>query len=146
MRNTVYTIGYGGMEGAAELAQVCRDTGAVLLDVRYSPYSRNEAFTGRTIRLAVPRYEHVPQLGNRNYKEHDAPIDIADPRLGLAIAENYLERGPILLLCYCPHVSVCHRKTVADMLAERGYPVIHLSRQRKQKPQGGTESKQGMLF
>ena len=82
---------------------------APLCDIRYSPHSRNPAYT-------QARYRHVPALGNRNYRGGE--IAIVDYPTGLQQIAAVLQDWPaVILLCVCADVQTCHRKGVGEQLA-----------------------------
>jgi hypothetical protein len=133
--NKLYTIGYQGLRGVYQLLNFAVPLDADIIDIRFTPYSKNEEWTQATLlnRLCdlqfgglKPRYVHIKELGNVNYKG-DGPIELLHAEFGMARLEERLKQKPCILLCRCPEVNQCHRKVVAD-LAERwwGIKVEHL--------------------
>ncbi len=125
MVNTLYTLGYARWSlDQVEAVATMRD--ALLVDVRLKPFSRKPGFAKAALaRRLGARYQHVEALGNVNYQ--GGPIQLRDPDLGLFTLEQHIERQPVILLCGCANVETCHRKTIADLAAERfGLEVIHL--------------------
>lgn len=127
MNNKVYHFGYQGHKPEDLLAE-CRRLGAILLDIRYAPYSRWQAgWQRKSLQLLFgPDYLHVPQLGNINYK-NGLPIEIADMEAGLSIVFEQLKSRPVVLMCVCREFERCHRRLVAEELEERGIAVMPLS-------------------
>lgn len=125
----IFTWGY--LTGALDTLQRHQEARrALIVDVRYTPFSRAPAFRrGPLARVFGPDYLWVRAFGNRNYKTPGAPIELVDPVAGLELLDQAgvgLER-PALLLCGCREASACHRATVARFLhLERGWLVEHL--------------------
>lgn len=120
----VYTLGYTGLNMAAIKAKL-EEVNGVLVDCRFSPFSRAPVWQKASfIRELGPRYIHVKQFGNRNYRPQDAGrgIDLVDPESGIRILEANgvfdVEGGSVVLMCACPESSGCHRRPVATILAE----------------------------
>lgn len=117
----IYTWGYIA-SSYDDLRAYLRATGALLVDVRLSPYSRLPLWHGDAIQRAVQPcdYIHVAALGNVNYKG-GGPIRLRDPEAGYrriaAMLERTLEPRDIILMCACYDATTCHRKTAAEYLA-----------------------------
>jgi uncharacterized protein (DUF488 family) len=122
----LYTAGYTGLR-PNELKATAERLGAVVADIRFRPFSRNPAWSKVNVSKALgDRYHHVQALGNRNYKS--GPIDLIDVEAGISLVGTLLEKQPVILLCVCPNVETCHRKTAAEKLAEAlGCEVKHLT-------------------
>ena len=124
---TVYTLGYS-KRTPAEVEKMLDRLGAVLFDIRFSPRSRNPAWSKKNLTaLLDERYQHVKPFGNKNFK--GGPIELLNFNEGLDII-NSSER-PVILMCVCEDYNRCHRKTVAEMLAEHGYVSVELGRSHK---------------
>jgi uncharacterized protein (DUF488 family) len=124
--HTLYTAGYTGLK-PEELKATAERLGAVVADIRFRPFSRNPAWSKVNVSKALgDRYQHIQALGNRNYK--GGPIDLLGVEAGIGIVGTLLETQPVILLCVCTNVETCHRKTVAEKLAEAlGCEVKHLT-------------------
>jgi uncharacterized protein (DUF488 family) len=126
----IYTLGYGKVLRARVVYRVVSDQNLLLVDVRLSPRSRLGDWQGGfLVGLFGPRYIHVPEFGNINYKG-DGPIKIKDLAAGYARVQAHLVDGRpgVVLLCGCGNVQTCHRKVVAEYLAtQTGLPVQHLT-------------------
>jgi uncharacterized protein (DUF488 family) len=143
---TLYSIGY---EKALLKDVLATLTGAglrTLIDVRDRPISRRPGFSKRQLAAAVEeagmRYVHLAALGtppegrlaNRR-GEWDKFWGIVEERLARPEAELDLQQAaeiaraaPSCLLCYEADWQVCHRRRIAEMLAQRhGFEVRHLS-------------------
>jgi rhodanese-related sulfurtransferase len=125
--NPVFTIGYTGWH-PPDLAAAVTSRGAVLVDVRFRPFSRSPAWLqGALVDLVgEENYVECREFGNVNYNT-GGPIHIADAKAGLAKVAPILQERPIVLLCACSQVATCHRTKVAEFLNGRlGAPVEHL--------------------
>ena len=133
---TIYTFGYTGSTPRALVAHL-EETGALLVDIRMSPYSRVPAWGGRSLRERVgpTRYMGLPAFGNVNYK--GGPIVLCRPDMGLTALRPVLATRAVILLCACADYRMCHRLTAALYLqAELGGPIVHLPG-KSQEPREG---------
>lgn len=129
MTTEIYTAGYGSTAPAI-LFRILDELGAVLVDIRYSPYGR-PAWRQPELRKALGyRYIHLRALGNVNYKSGSIRlVNYAAGRDALAKLDR-----PAVLLCACGNPQGCHRTVVGDMLRADGFNVIELDIARKNKP------------
>lgn len=114
----LYTVGYlAGWDGE-QLASWIERIGGTLLDIRTSPTSSHPHWRGRALQRRLrDRYQHVPELGNRNYNRPGAPIALIAPERAIALVTDVLHRGPAVLLCACPRYQRCHRSVAAEFLS-----------------------------
>jgi uncharacterized protein (DUF488 family) len=126
---TLYTLGYTGIKPAQLLAKV-EMLGAIVLDVRYSPRSRAHQWNGiEMARLLGQHYQHVPALGNINYKS-GGPVEINMPQVGVPQVMAILAARSAILLCACPDHETCHRSIVAGLVQAMCHcEVIHLGKE-----------------
>lgn len=124
--STIYTFGYQGQQLETLQAHV-EHLNAVLLDIRFSPRSRNPIWSRKRLQQVFGgSYLHLPDLGNVNYRNGRA-IQINNLNLGGAKVAAMMKAAPVVLLCVCANVHTCHRKVVADALGEKyGWTVEHL--------------------
>lgn len=121
-KQKIYTAGYSG-KSLDWLEQKSSELGALVIDVRYSPNSRNPTWRESHLRNKLgTRYSHVKALGNKNYR--GTTIQLADWDAGLKIIE-YINQ-PVILLCVCEDPTVCHRTEIALKLTAMGYEVEEL--------------------
>ncbi len=139
----LFTIGY---EGAApddfmRALKVARID--VLLDVRELPISRRKGFSktalGSALTEAGITYRHEKQLGSPKAIRHRLREDGNYPRFFREFDRHLIEqsnllvaltgelKGNVALMCYEKDHEACHRRSVADALAELlGKTPIHL--------------------
>jgi uncharacterized protein (DUF488 family) len=124
MMHQLYTFGYSGRL-PHELRALVEQLDAVVVDIRFSPRSRNPHWTaGRLTSLLGERYRHLSVLGNRNYK--DGPIEFVDLAEGVVKVGELLRERPVILLCVCADVERCHRLPAAEAIVSRyGITVQH---------------------
>ena len=125
--NTLYTIGYSGWK-PEQIAATVAELGAVLWDIRRSPWSRAPQWRQPALRqLLGPAYVHMAPLGNVNYNT-DGPIQLANPQAAVDPARAVLQTSPIILLCGCKEAETCHRSDAAAYLAWQlgGLEIVHL--------------------
>jgi uncharacterized protein (DUF488 family) len=142
----LFTIGYEKASQADVLAALEAAGIATLIDVRDRPQSRRAGFSKRQLEAAVEtiglRYVHLKALGtppegreaNRT-RQWQRFWRIVEDKLASTEAEIDLQRAaelahaaPSCLLCYEADWKICHRRRVAEILAERhGFEVQHLA-------------------
>jgi uncharacterized protein (DUF488 family) len=142
---TLFTIGYEKALLKDVIAVLAAAGVEILLDVRDRPISRRPGFSKRQLTAGVEdagiRYVHLAALGtppegrlaNRR-REWGRFWSIVEEKLARSEAELELQRAaelaeaaPSCLLCYEADWRVCHRRRVADILAERrGFAICHL--------------------
>jgi uncharacterized protein (DUF488 family) len=143
---TLYTIGYEKTLLKDVLATLAAAGVAALLDVRDRPISRRPGFSKRQLAAGVEdagmRYSHLRALGtppegrlaNRR-REWDQFWAIVEEKLASTEAELALQEAaelaraaPSCLLCYEADWHICHRRRVAEILAQRhGFIIRHLT-------------------
>jgi uncharacterized protein (DUF488 family) len=108
--NPIYSFGYGGHK-AVELAGWVRKNGAILVDVRFSPSSKDEQWRKANLKeLLGEQYVHVQELGNENFKGNE--IRIKDLSAGMMRVHGLLQRAPVVIMCACWNRATCHRTLV----------------------------------
>ena len=142
----LFTIGYEKARLADVVAALAGAGVATLIDVRDRPISRRPGFSKRQLAAAVEeagmRYLHLQALGTppegreagrrRDWERFWGIVEtrLAGPEADLALHEAALSarQSPSCLLCYEADWRCCHRRRVAEILAERhGFVVRHLA-------------------
>jgi len=142
---TLYTIGYEKARLADVVATLAAAGIATLIDVRDRPISRRPGFSRRQLAAAIEaagmRYLSLRALGTppegreagrrRDWDRfwHIVETRLSGPEAELALHEAGLTAGHATscLLCYEADWRRCHRRRVAELLAERhGFAVKHL--------------------
>lgn len=134
----LYTIGYA-LWTLRQVVRLIRRLDAILVDVRFSRRTRKREFTPKALGGALGgRYVWAGDLGNVNYKGGRIRIKNLSAGLG-QLAELSSGGKPLVLMCVCADVAVCHRKVVAEKAKARlGAEVEHLGPPKRPK--------QGKLF
>jgi uncharacterized protein (DUF488 family) len=141
---TVYTIGHG-TRPAPELVECLTQADVkTLVDVRRFPGSRrnpqfNQAPLSAALEAAGIVYRHVAELGGRRSaepgEERFACIRVPAFRsyaarmmtpAWLEALEQALAEPTPCFLCAETSWQKCHRRLIAELLAARGHPVVHL--------------------
>jgi uncharacterized protein (DUF488 family) len=141
----LYTIGYEKALLKDVISTLPAARVATLIDVRDRPISRRPGFSKRQLAAAVEdaemRYVHLQALGTpregrlagrrREWDRFWGIVEekLARPEAELALLEaaEIAEAAPSCLLCYEADWQVCHRRRVAEILAQRhGFAVSHL--------------------
>jgi uncharacterized protein (DUF488 family) len=133
---TLFTIGYE-RRTQEELVRELAEAGISLLaDVRELPLSRRRGFSKTALALALGEagiaYEHHRSLGNPKpfrdaWKRGDSAAGIAGYRShlagpsseGVAALAARVAQGGVCLLCVEHDPESCHRRLLAESLAER---------------------------
>ena len=128
--NKIYTVGYSSLKSPSDLVRLGKQYEAMVVDTRLVPYSRVPFWRKEELSLALGGTDHYRYLGrtlgNLNYK-NGGPIKIADPERGIAELAALLQQSSVILLCTCARVETCHRRVIAEMLAETtGATIEHL--------------------
>jgi uncharacterized protein (DUF488 family) len=140
------TIGYEGCTIGAVLATLRAAKVALLIDVRAVPQSRKPGFSKRQLAAGLDQagitYVHLQGLGTPKpgrdavraghpermeviFREHMAS-DRAQAEL--AQARTLAAERRACLLCFERDHTTCHRRLVAEMIAdETGQPIMHLA-------------------
>jgi uncharacterized protein (DUF488 family) len=123
----IYTLGYTGLT-PKELSRAARQQNFMVLDIRFSPRSRNFVWNKRFLKQELgDHYEHIQELGNVNYK-NGGDILIMNPSAGVARVAGYLAKQDVCVMCVCKDVHTCHRQTVSQLIhATTGFSVTHLT-------------------
>lgn len=116
MTQIIYTTGYTG-KNFEDLKPLIEMLDAVLVDVRFSSYSRRSEWTHDYLKLLLKnRYKHVQNLGNRTFKE--GKITIQNLEMGIRTVQSFAINA--VLLCGCEDFAKCHRAVIAQELRRRG--------------------------
>ena len=142
----LFTIGYEKAAQADVLKTLSQAGVELLIDVRDRPQSRRAGFSKSTLAASLDaaglRYVHLKALGtppegreaNRT-RQWEKFWRIVETRLQSPEAEIDLQQAaalagtaPACLLCYEADWHICHRRRVAELLAERhGFTIHHLA-------------------
>lgn len=112
-----YTTGFAGKD-TNDLKPMLDRLDAILIDVRLSP--TNETLRWRQIYLKAllrEKYHHVPQLGNRAFREKKIQVQHLD--LGIKILVSF--NANAVLMCECANSEHCHRLVIARELRRKGF-------------------------
>ncbi len=141
----IFTIGYEGLD-SERLGSVLRSAGVALLaDVRAVANSRKRGFSkgalATSLREAGLGYAHLrslgtPKSGRQAARAGDAALmrriyceEVLDTADGLAALDGLAqmaEAAPICLLCFERDPAQCHRRVLAERLAQRGFAISDL--------------------
>ena len=118
--NNLYDIGYIGCK-MDHFQKVVELTGATIIDIRFSPFSRNPVWIKSKMQKVLGKhYVHNQSLGNVNYKIPGMEnVKFLDEKNGLKTIESYLKTGPVIVMCACKDRNHCHR-----LLAVQKYEAI----------------------
>lgn len=115
MTQKIFTTGYTAKD-INDLRPMLDALDAVLVDIRFAPYS--QVLHWRQVYLKVllgSKYRHIPNLGNRTYKEDK--ITIQNLQLGLETVFSLSKNA--ILMCACETVEKCHRRVIIAELQKR---------------------------
>ena len=145
-RTVLFSIGYEKALLKDFIATLSGAGVATLIDVRDRPISRRPGFSKRQLAAAIEGagmgYVHLAALGTPpegrlagRRREWDRFWQIVEEKLACTEAELDLQQaaeiaraGPSCLLCYEADWHVCHRRRIAEILAERhDFAVRHLA-------------------
>ncbi|MFO7992101.1 MAG: DUF488 domain-containing protein [Thermoplasmata archaeon] len=128
----IYTIGYQGRTFDEFVDMLLEKNVVHLVDVRSSPTSRREEFRKEELKKRLFRksilYVHMPELGGliegdyREYMKEEAWKN------QFRELEELAEEGVTAIMCLEKDPMRCHRRFIAERLAERGWEVIHIGK------------------
>ena len=116
MTQKIFTTGYTAKD-INDLRPMLDVLDAILVDIRFAPYS--QVVHWRQVYLKVllgSKYLHIPNLGNRTYKEDK--ITIQNLQLGLETVFSLNKN--VVLMCACEKMKNCHRFVIIAELKKRG--------------------------
>lgn len=145
MSNTLFTIGYEGID-PDRLADALKEAGvSVLADVRAVANSRKRGFSKGALKAGLEDaglgYEHfrslgTPKAGRQAARANDAALmrkifceevlDTADGGLALDELIELAGQKPICLFCFEREPENCHRRVLSERLAARGFTTVDL--------------------
>lgn len=126
----IYTTGYTEKD-VADLPDLLENLDAILVDIRFSPNSKHLVWTKNYLSLLLKRrYRHIPQLGNRAYKE--GKIQIQNLELGIRLLSDLDDNA--VLLCACKNLNECHRFVVMNELLKRNFQVEEIKSWKVNRP------------
>src|SRR5689334_11534584 len=97
----LYPLGYATPQANGRLASLMQHAYMLLIDTRYTPYSRLPSFRREALEAQYGRrYRWAGKyLGNLNYRT-GGPIRLAQPEIGIPALVRYLAEGySLVLLC-----------------------------------------------
>lgn len=142
MPSSIYTIGYEKRD-VSDVFEKLNESGiAILLDVRWRPSSRKKGLSKSPLKETCDEhgleYIHDRQLGTPpeilDDKKETGEYDwdayeafLEEQQDSLDDAAEVAQKDKVALLCYERNAEECHRRLVADKIAERtGLEVTHL--------------------
>lgn len=102
----------------------------LIVDVLFRPYSfqHDWACGEALLERWGERYLHLPQWGNRNYRDRGGEIKFADFKGGWQIVKNlFSEYDTFYLMCACGKPDKCHRTVIKTQLAFNRYAVTEMN-------------------
>lgn len=133
-----YTLGYQAAGSIEAVARLAKEHRAAVADIRFSGKARgfHETTFRNVLATAAIRYERLPELGNKNYKNPEAGIELASPDEGYEkFMRLYRELRSVIIMCACRNLHQCHRYIVAMRISglfdasedlREDLPVTHL--------------------
>jgi ASCH domain len=112
----LYPLGYASPQANERLASLMQHARMLLIDTRYTPYSRLPSFRREALEAHYgKRYRWAGKyLGNLNHTT-GGPIRLAQPEIGIPALVRYLQEGySLVLLCGCASYEQCHRKVIVE--------------------------------
>lgn len=135
----IYSIGHS-TRTLTELIVVLKHYGIErVVDIRHFPGSRhNPQFNREQLEAALPaagiEYRWLVQLGGYRSGGYLAHMETTEFAEGLAELERLARERPTAFMCAEIKWFQCHRRRVADVLAERGWQVIHIFTEKRADP------------
>ncbi len=143
--DTIYTIGYEGLDIQQFIIKLKNSNIQQLIDVREIALSRKNGFSKGILESELKnvgiRYKHYPSLGSpkdirhqlhqdldykkffEEYNEHVKDIDVQE---SIKDIEGFSKVRKTVLLCFEKDFKTCHRSIIAQELKKDGWKVNHL--------------------
>ena len=123
--NQIYTAGYAG-HTPAQLKRGADELGAYVIDIRYSPRSRQPGWNGEELEaLLGDSYIWCRAFGNINHA-NGGEISMPHLSIGMKHLSRWVKERPLILLCGCAEAENCHRREIARILESVGWTVPEL--------------------
>jgi len=130
----IYTLGHSTRTINQLLDILEKYNVKMVIDVRNHPKSsRNPQFNMETLKEKLlergVEYQHIPELGGYKPEGYMEYMKTNQYRNGIAKMLNIinsLNHGNTLILCSEKQWYRCHRKYIANQLAQQGYKVTHI--------------------
>jgi uncharacterized protein (DUF488 family) len=135
----IFTVGYGGRKRDEFIDLLKKNDVKIVVDVRLKPerafmaiYAKgkdpHKGIQGLLERAGI-QYIWVVELGNifkddENWKQKYQPY--LEEKGEVLCSKLYELNTSFCLLCCEKYASGCHRKVIADYLADKGYEIEHL--------------------
>lgn len=140
---TIFTIGYEGRTPEKFIIRLKNNGVLQIIDVRERPISRKKGFSKSALMQCLKEegigYIHMPLLGSPSYIRHEykgggSELLFFEKYKAYAysipeeieLLDYYSSDTPSALMCFEQLHVHCHRKVLAEMLADKGYKVIHI--------------------
>ena len=136
----LYTIGYQDATQADVIARLTAAGVGLLVDVRAVASSRRAGFSKTVLSASLAEagigYRHLRALGTPKPGRDAAragrteemraifagQLETPEALDQLAALEALARAEPVAILCFCGAAAGCHRRMLAERLAERGLP------------------------
>ena len=136
----LYTIGYQDATQADVIARLTAAGVGLLVDVRAVASSRRAGFSKTVLSASLAEagigYRHLRALGTPKPGRDAAragrteemraifagQLETPEAHDQLAALEAAARAEPVAILCFCAAAAGCHRRMLAERLAERGLP------------------------
>jgi uncharacterized protein (DUF488 family) len=144
-KNRVFTIGYQSASQAEVIAALAAAGVSRVIDVRDLPLSRRAGFSKRQLEAGLTAagiaYVHLRALGTpaegreanrrrqwaRFWPIVEAKLASPEAQFELQQAARLADAAPSCLLCYEADWRICHRRRIAELLAQwHGFEIGHL--------------------
>jgi uncharacterized protein (DUF488 family) len=135
MAPRIWTLGHGnrGLEEFLEL--LARNDIEILVDVRRFPTSKWPHFRSERLRHALGarrvEYRHMPGLGGFRTGGYLKHMDTEEFREALEDLIQIASKRRTAVMCAERLFFRCHRRFIADALADRGWEVLHIIDERR---------------
>jgi len=115
----IYTVGYLAGWTPDGLRALAERVGGLVVDVRLVPSSRIPTWRAKALQAALGEaYVWVGEWGNTNYRS-GGPVRLKAFQRGFERVQGLTSgHRAVVLVCACRDVAACHRKVVAERLAE----------------------------
>ena len=130
----IFTIGYGGRKFADFVALLQQNGIALVVDVRRFPGSKAPEYEKESLKARLPQFgiSYIwmgDTLGGFRRGGYPKYMESDDYRDGINKLLELARQGNLVLMCKERTDAGCHRRYIAETLANRGIKTIPLNKQ-----------------
>lgn len=126
----IFTIGYGDKDFDAFINLLEKARIQRVVDVRSFPKSKWSEYRKENLKKNLPsqdiEYFHLEELGGYRDEGYEEYMKTEKFQKTLNKLEKLAKEKKTVIMCLEPHLKGCHRRYIAEKLAEKGWKIANL--------------------